>query len=315
MRRRICIVLMVVFGFSAHSQIADSLYQYQSFELMYENDVFTASDRYYSQGILLNYENHNLQVDWLKPFFFRVPDIERNLFNGIAQKAYTPSTITSDSIQPWDRPYAATIAYTTQFSSRSKSKNYTLHWNLSLGFIGDAAFGEYTQTTIHRWIGGTKPLGWQHQLNNGLILNLGFGITKSFFTQTRWLRLEFSDFVTVGTLTNDMRIQGALKLGYIANRRQFYVYYLPELRIVAYDGTLQGALFAKPSEAAVPVSKVERLISEQEIGVYLRYNRFFATAHVHYQSRLFRYAWNHAWGGLSIGYNLWDNYWKREVSK
>lgn len=297
--------------FLSYGQLSDSLYEYQSFELMYENDIFTASDRYYSQGIFLQYKHHNMKVNWLERFFIRVPDSERNLQTGLSQKAYTPSTILSDTLLKGDRPYAGTVVYGAQFFSRSRSKNYTLSWSIATGLIGRAAFGEYTQKTVHKWINNAIPQGWDHQLNNGLILDLSFGITKSFFTRTKWIRLDVGDLLTLGTLTNDMRIQGGLKLGYIAKRRQFYIYYIPELRIVAYDGTLQGALFAKPSEAALPSASIERLISEQQVGIYLRYNRFFLSGHVHYQSRIFKYAWNHKWGGITVGYNLWDNYKKR----
>nr|WP_294862722.1 lipid A deacylase LpxR family protein [uncultured Fluviicola sp.] len=286
----------------------DSLYRYQTFHLTYENDFFTASDCYYSQGIFLQYDHHNLQVKWLKHFFIPVPHIERNLESGIAQKDYTPSTILSDTLLVGDRPYAATIAYGNRFFSRSKSRNYTLMWGLSFGFIGKPAFGEYTQKTVHRWINNAQPKGWQYQLNTGFILDLNFGFTKSFFTRSRWIRLDLSDFITVGNLTDEMRVQGKLKLGYIGIRRQFYLYYTPELRVVAYDGTLQGAIFVRPSEAALPAGSIERLVSEQQIGIYLRYNRFFISGHAHYQSRLFKYALNHMWGGITVGYNLWDNY-------
>lgn len=301
-------ILILLVCFRGFSQKADSLYEYKSFYLTWENDVFTASDRYYSQGIFLQYDHHNLKVDWLKPFFLRVPDMERNFQTGVIQKGYTPSSILSDSLLKGDRPYAATIEYGVQFSSRSRSKHYMLNWGLSAGFIGKPAFGEYTQKTIHQWINSPKPYGWQHQLNTGVIVDANFGIKKTFFDRSRWVKLEVGDLVTMGNLTNDMRIQGGLKLGYIGLRQQYYLYYTSEMRIVAYDGTLQGAIFVKPSEAALPASSIEHFVSEQQIGIYLRYYRFFATGHFHYQSRLFKGALNHMWGGITVGYILWDNY-------
>jgi len=301
-------ILILLVCFRGFSQKADSLYEYKSFYLTWENDVFTATDRYYSQGIFLQYHHHNLKVDWLKPFFLRVPDMERNFQTGVIQKGYTPSSILSDTLLKGDRPYAATIEYGVQFYSRSRSKHYMLNWGLSVGFIGKPAFGEYTQKTIHQWINSPKPYGWEHQLNTGVIVDANFGIKKTFFDRSRWVRLEVGDLVTIGNLTNDMRIQGGLKLGYIGLRQQYYLYYTSEMRIVAYDGTLQGAIFVKPSEAALPASSIEHVVSEQQIGIYLRYYRFFATGHVHYQSRLFKYALNHVWGGITVGYILWDNY-------
>jgi hypothetical protein len=304
-------LLVLLFPFTGYGQLADSLYEYQSFRLTYENDIFTASDRYYSQGIFLQYEHHNMKLNWLEKFFIRVADIERNFQTGVSQRAYTPSTILSDTLLVGDRPYAGTITYGAQFFSRSRSGNYTLNWGVDAGFIGKPAFGEYTQTTVHKWINNAIPMGWEHQLNTSFIVNLNFGVSKSFFVRSRWIRFSLTDLVTMGTLTDDMRLQGCLKLGYIGLRRQFYLYYLPELRIVAYDGTLQGAIFAKPSKAALPAGSIERLVSEQQIGIYLQYSPFFASAHFHCQSRLFKYAWNHMWGGLTVGYMMWDNYKKK----
>lgn len=301
-------VLILWFPFVSFSQLTDSLYSYQSVHLTWENDIFTATDRYYSQGIFLHYEYHNLNLKWLNPFFLHVPDIERTLKTGIDQRGYTPSTIQSDTLLKGDRPYAATITYGARFFSRSLSKHYTLNWSIFAGFIGKPAFGEYTQTTIHKWIDSPKPHGWEHQLNTGFIVDLNFGYTKLFFTRSKWLRLEVGDLLTIGNLTIDMRVRGDLKLGYIGNRKQFYLYYTPELRIVGYDGTLQGALFLRPSEAQIPASSIERLVSEQQIGIYLRYKPFFASAHFHYQSHVFKYALNHMWGGITIGYMFRDNY-------
>ena len=308
MNARVIGLLFLLVSLRGFSQKADSLYEFKSFYLTWENDVFTATDRYYSQGIFLQYEHRNLKIDWLKPFFFRVQDMERNLQTGILQRGFTPSTILSDTLLEGDRPYAATIVYGVQFYSRSRSKHYVLNWGVNSGFIGKPAFGEYTQKTIHQWIDSPKPYGWQHQLNTGFIMDANFGLRKTFFDRSRWVRMEIGDLITLGNLTNDIRINGLVKLGYIGLRQQYYFYYTPELRIVAYDGTLQGAIFAKPSEAALPASSIERLVSEQQIGIYLRYYRFFATAHVHFQSRLFKGALNHMWGGITLGYLLWDNY-------
>ena len=307
---RILSLLILMGSFPGFSQLADSLYAYQSFDLTWENDIFTARDRYYSQGIFLQYEYQNLDLEWLNPFFIPVPDIERTLKAGVEQRGYTPSTIQSDTFLKGDRPYAATITYGNRFFSRSLSRKYALNWGLYIGFIGKPAFGEYTQKTVHKWIDSPKPKGWEYQLNTGFVVNMDLGYTKMFFNRSRWLRLELGDLLTIGTLTNDMRIFAGLKLGYIGNRRQFYLYYIPELRIVAYDGTLQGALFIKPSMAAIPTKSIERFVGEQQVGIYLRYKPFYATAHFHYQSRLFRYAMNHMWGGIAIGYMLWDNYHK-----
>lgn len=298
--RLLLIGLIGLLNFWAFSQ--DSLVYKEAYTIRYENDLFAGTDEYYSQGIFLQYDHLDIDLKWLNKFFFRVPDVQRSLQTGVAQKVYTPSTITTDSLLLGDRPYAATYGYTARFSARSKSKNYTLSWSLSTGWIGKPAFGKETQTAIHRWTNNNRPLGWQYQLNTGLIINLGFGFTKTWFTKTKWLRAEASSFTTVGSLTNETRASGLLKVGYIANEKQYFLYFNPEVRAVAYDGTLQGSLFAKPSEARVPDSQISRLVSEQEFGFKVQHKKFGCSAYGYFQSKLFKHAGNHAWGGIGFSY-------------
>ncbi len=297
------IILIVLFGLWNVGVFAqDSLRYKEAYTIRYENDLFAGTDRYYSQGIFLQYDHLDINLKWLNKFFFRVPDMQRGLQTGIAQKVYTPSSITSDSLLLGDRPYAATYGYTARFTSRSKSKNYSLSWSLNTGWIGKPAFGKETQTAIHRWTNNNKPRGWQHQLNNGLHVNLSFGAVKTFFATTRWIRAEAGSFTTIGNLTNETRASGMLKLGYITEGKYFLVYYNPEVRAVLYDGTLQGAIFAKPSEARIASKDISRLVSEQEFGFKMLWGRITFAAYGHFQSKLFRNAGNHAWGGASIGY-------------
>ncbi|WP_300663079.1 lipid A deacylase LpxR family protein [Fluviicola sp.] len=294
------IVFVGLLSFVALGQ--DSLRYKEAYTIRYENDLFTGTDRYYSQGIFLQYDHLDINLKWLNRFFFRVPDIQRGLQTGVAQKVYTPSSITSDSLLVGDRPYAATYGYTVKFSSRSKSKNYTVSWSLNTGWIGKPAFGKETQTAIHRWTNNTKPLGWQYQLNTALSTHLSVGFTKAWFTKTRWLRIEGNTFTILGTLNNETRVSGMLKVGRLSNNKNYFVYYHPEARAVLYDGTLQGALFAKPSEAGIPGKQINHLVSEQELGFNMLQGHFSFSAYGHFQSKLFRNAKNHAWGGIGIGY-------------
>jgi lipid A 3-O-deacylase len=294
------LVLLLLFLIPLWGQ--DSLVYKEAYTVRYENDLFAGTDRYYSQGIFLQYDHLDIDLKWLNKFFFHVPDVQRSLQTGVAQKVYTPSSITSDTLLLGDRPYAATYGYTAKFSARSKSKNYTLSWSLHTGWIGKPAFGKETQTAIHRWTNNPKPLGWQYQLNTGLSINLGFGFTKTWFTSTKWLRAEGTSFTTLGSLTNETRVLGIVKLGYISNEKQYFLYYNPEVRIVAYDGTLQGSLFAKASEARVPSSQVSHLVSEQEFGFKIQHQKFGCSAYGHFQSKLVKNAGNHAWGGIGVSY-------------
>lgn len=300
--RLLLIVLVFLNGSKIFAQ--DTLLWREAYTLRYENDLFAGRDQYYSQGIFLQYDHFEIDLGWLNKFFLKVPGIQRSLQTGVTQKVYTPSSITSDSLLVGDRPYAATYGYTVKFSSRSKSKNYILSWSLHTGWIGKPAFGKETQTTIHRWTKNTKPLGWEHQLNTGLSINLSFEYLKTWFTKTKWLRVEGISSTTIGTLINETRLSGMIKVGYLCNEKQYFLFYHPAVRAVVYDGTLQGSLLSKPSEARVSGSQISRLVSEQEFGFKIQYRKFGCSAYGHFQSKLFKNATNHAWGGIGFSYSF-----------
>jgi len=276
----------------------------RSFYLQYENDLFVQTDRYYTQGIALNYKTVPKATSFVQGLFFQVPASRKRLSLGLDQQVFTPTSIRSDSLLDNDRPYAATLRLTTVFESTDTLKNSLFGWQFSVGMIGPGALGKETQTGIHKATNNFLPLGWQHQLNTGLLVDVGAHVNCRVFAIRRWLSLDANAQANLGTGNTSLLAGGNLNLCLVKNRFVIGFYAKPALRVSGYDATLQGSIIGLKSEYRIPSNQLERLISEQETGVRLQLNRFSLDVWLRFQSHLFEGAVNHRWGGVKLTYSF-----------
>ena len=272
--------------------------------VQYENDLFVQTDRYYTQGIALNYKTVPKASSYVTGLFFQVPASRKRLSLGLDQQVFTPTSIRSDSLLNHDRPYAATLRLTSVFESTDTLKKRLFGWQFSIGMIGQGALGKETQTGIHKATNNFLPLGWQHQLNTGLLVDVGAHVNYRVFAVRRWLRLDVDAQANLGTGNTSLLAGGNLNLCLVRNKLALGFYAKPALRIVGYDATLQGSLIGLKSEYHILSNQLERLISEQETGIRLKLNRYSVDVWLRFQSHLFDGAVNHRWGGLRVGYSL-----------
>lgn len=272
--------------------------------LQYENDLFAQTDRYYTQGIVLGFKTFISAESRLNRLFFNVPAGRKRICLGFDQQVFTPTSIRSDSLLDQDRPYAATFGFTSVFETIDTLRNRIFGWQFSLGMIGPGALGKETQTGIHKATNNFLPLGWQHQLNTGLLVNFGAHVNYRVFAVRRWLGLDVNAQANLGTGNTSLLAGGKLNICLIKNRFSIGFYTKPALRVVGYDATLQGSLIGLKSEYAVTSNRMKRLISEQETGIIVQLNHFSMDIWLRFQSRLFEGAMNHRWGGIRVGYSL-----------
>lgn len=149
-----------------------------------ENDIsflsLWGSDHNYTNGMRLSYlfaENDGPQ--WGRALGHTIPAIRRALHDPNAQynfglavghHMYTPTNITSRSLEPLDRPYGAWLYASLLFHLK---KNDTLQtFAVDFGIVGPWALGRPIQNTVHGIFGYPRPQGWAHQINNEPGLNL-----------------------------------------------------------------------------------------------------------------------------------------------
>ncbi len=138
-----------------------------------ENDLFSSTDRHYTQGLKFTQMfSDDKMPAWLLDYSAEIPafgmDIEhRKLGFTFGQNIYTPGNIDIPTLIPDDRPYAGWLYLGWIFQRRgtTQSKRPVLeNYELNLGIIGPEALGEEAQTTVHKFWHIRTPKGWSNQL-------------------------------------------------------------------------------------------------------------------------------------------------------
>jgi len=271
--------------------------------IMYENDISAATDRYYSQGIAACYKQPLKEGSRLGKLFFPLPGAQKSIGFSGDHMAFTPTTIAFDSIMYDNHPYAATLRANVLFESVNPERGSALSWMLSAGVIGPEAQGEEMQTAIHRATDNPLPKGWDYQLNTGILLDAGMYARQRIAGAGRWFLLVAEESASLGTSRIDLSLGGKMQLQ-LSNKNARYlfsVYANPAIRLVGYDGTLQGSLIAQGSTVAVAGSRVSRVVFEREFGAMIRLGKFTMTGVFNLHSHQYNDGMTHRWGGIRVG--------------
>lgn len=160
-----------------------------TFSLGFENDLFADTDRFYTNGIKLNWISPELQwfedLEWIKQDTFlsnsvkqfinllpynNDPERQRHFSFSIGQKMFTPEDIAKRNLITTDRPYAGWLYGDIGFHSKNKRRLDS--FTIQLGLVGDVALGEEAQDLVHSIRGIDKANGWDNQLDTEVGLAL-----------------------------------------------------------------------------------------------------------------------------------------------
>lgn len=148
-----------------------------------ENDVTFGEDGNYSNGMILGWEStaipNEIEADinvyhWQQPLFFSQNDAFQAWGLKVSQRMWTPNEIKIEQAQPYDRPYAGFLEF-EQHAALYSNNVAQKSW-LAIGIIGPASGTEQLQGSIHKLLGASTPLGWQHQIENTMTLQLGYEV-------------------------------------------------------------------------------------------------------------------------------------------
>ncbi|MGQ0828839.1 MAG: lipid A deacylase LpxR family protein [Bacteroidota bacterium] len=279
----------------------------------YDNDFFSATDRYYTQGI---------GIELIIPAMKKSPVSKvlipfKNAINyygiRIAQDVFTPRSIRYDSIFEGERPYAGVFLTTHFLISINTEKKERLSTSVDIGIIGPEAKGEEEQKGIHHALNNIQPLGWENQIATDFIINYNAQFEKGFYIKNN---IELIGFVDgrVGTLYNDIGVGAIVRSGWMEpyfknlgltrqkNRKKIQCYALlkGKIKTVGYNATLQGGVFNKKSVYTIPSADVERLVGIGYIGIVIAYKRVSLEYTKSYLSPEFKNGLSHGWGHCAI---------------
>jgi hypothetical protein len=206
---RTVLLLMTLLPAAAWSATGESPPPAKSwtFTMRFENDLFTHTDRFYTNGIKLSWVSPEL--DWFRelPLFRDNPRLDRwgdfvarrlpfaddarrqrNFALSVGQMMYTPADTGRTDLIEDDRPYAGWLYGSAAFHSKSQQRLDT--FEIQAGLTGPWSLAEETQDLIHQLRGFDRARGWDHQIDTelgfALVYEMKYRIVPRLDLGSRW---------------------------------------------------------------------------------------------------------------------------------
>lgn len=292
------------------------------FRFNYDNDFFSATDRYYTQGVYLELILKPFRKSPLAKILINL-NSANHVYNGISfrQDCFTPRSIRHDSIYYGERPYAGLFYFSEFKVSLNPIKKQRITSSIDIGIIGPNAKTGETQKTIHRWLNNIQPLGWQYQISSDYVLNYSAKIEKGIITKP-YYELIGTLGARAGTLYDDASAGVLLRTGIMPSyfehlgllnslkryssyrKKQFqcYVYGRAELKTVLYNATLEGGLTNRNNVYVLAPNDIKRVVATGTTGIVLAYKRLSVEYTKVYITPEFKGGLSHGWGHCVITY-------------
>jgi len=305
----------VFFIFSFFSCVfgqGDSLSTENYIRIGYENDLFDHSDRYFTQGIQLQFIHSAFRFSPVTRIMPRLRSA-RNYFGlQLEQDCYTPKDITFQGIDDGERPFAGVILLSHTLNSLDAGRRRSVSTQVDLGAVGPCAKCEEEQTGIHKLVDSPRPLGWEYQIKNELVINYNLRYEKAIM-YTRYAELIGNAGARLGNLYTDAQVGLHLRAGFLQpyfnnlglgqrskNRKfQCYLEGKAQVRFVGYNQTLQGGWFSD-SPYTLSDRNLERAVLLTHFGLTIAYKRISVKYSKSFISKEFSSSLQHGWGGIEI---------------
>ena len=318
--KTLSIVLFICCSLIVKAQLTDNTSSFRKinhnsyFRFHYDNDYFTKTDEYYTQGITFEYVHPSIKnflpakLLW-KPFK-TTPQfgVTFNLFG------YTPTSIASDSILYGDRPFNANITLKTFLIQVDEINRQQISTAFSIGVMGPAGLGNEIQTNIHRWLKNPLPHGWQYQIQNDIIINYQLNYEKQLLAAGNYFLLNGTAEARAGTLNNKLSggfnfMAGRFNKRYMpvtySNRKaEYYFYSQSRINFIGYDASMQGGLFNRKSPYVISGGDVSRVTFQADAGIIVNFKKLYLSYTQSFLTKEFSTGKYHRWGGVSVGFAL-----------
>lgn len=160
-----------------------------------DNDSLDDSDDQYTSGVSLSYISRH------EPSFARTPlpewiggalddhwpfegQDQRFVIYSLSHRVFTPTDLSARGVVEGDIPYAGLVYATATVGSQSPRALNA--FALTLGIVGPAALGEEIQSGVHSLIDSEDPKGWDEQLDNEPLLNVGYEHRRRLLRSGAW---------------------------------------------------------------------------------------------------------------------------------
>ncbi|HMG84060.1 MAG TPA: lipid A deacylase LpxR family protein [Ferruginibacter sp.] len=287
------------------------------FRIHYDNDYFTKTDEYYTQGITLEYANPAIGKLFTSKILIKPKHTDIIYGFRIDNFGYTPTSLQSDSILYGDRPYCGDMSGSTFAIAVDTIKHQIISSTFILGITGQAAGGKEFQTAIHKWSGNYLPQGWQYQIQNAIILDYQVNYEKRLLSYRNNFLLNAASLLRVGTHSDKVtagfnfmagnfndRFLSVATTRPIRKKMQYYFYAQAQGGLIGYDATLQGGMFNKTSPYTIPTGDISRLTFQADAGIVVCFRKLYLEYSQSYLTKEFSTGHYHRWGGIRIGFTI-----------
>jgi lipid A 3-O-deacylase len=276
-------VFGLVFILIANSACVAQRLQWQAFKLTEENDFFSLTqrglDQYYTQGLRVEFLYTTRDRKFTEKILVAASPTARNQYTlGIAQQIYAPRNKDTYTFIG-DMPYSGILFLSQKLDSYDSAKHVRFTSRLDAGLIGPAALGEHTQGFFHRIINNDPAVAWDTQLRNDILLNYSIRAEKRL-AQLGALTIEGKAEANAGTLLVSGMAGVNLKVGMWQRPEKFSweIFFLPEVRAVAYHALLQGGVFnrlkASDKYSQYFLDEIKPTVYSHSTGFQVRFSRW-----------------------------------------
>ena len=156
----------------------------EALTLTIENDTFTKSDNNYTNGVGITWTSDDLDTYHDKSFVRKwgrfwafLPFVLDDGYTtyaswSLVQEMHTPDDITNPNPPDDDQPYAGILYVDSLLYARKE--RWAHAWELKLGVVGPSSQAEGVQKWFHDVINVDEPQGWDTQLPDEPVVNLGY---------------------------------------------------------------------------------------------------------------------------------------------
>ena len=301
--------------------------------LIIENDstltLGGGTDRYYSNGFEAlfkcntdpNNKNSQSNLAFLTLNWFDNKSDFTKISKGfsVGQKIYTSSDLTlmpNEINTDRDRPYAGWTYASFIYEAETLQDRYLRH-EFSLGCVGPCSQAENTQIEWHELLGFVRPEGWDLQIKNQIALQYFLEFKSNRYKVSPRISLHPRYKASLGTIFNDVSFGGEFIIGdesneqlneptYVYKKWDWQLFLHNDIKLVAFNGTLEGSLFNDSSPHTVNPSRV---VLENGIGVRLNYNNQYSFEYrfigrsTENEEQDWKF-WDHKYGSFEFGFGF-----------
>lgn len=289
----------------------DETARFDTFTVYWENDIFTGTDRDYTNGLKLTWStpflkdrNNSKLPEWSYSFIEMIPfayhaNGDQALSLSVGQNIYTPEDTSRTDLIIDDRPYAGHMYLGIGIQNRYRQHIHS--WELNLGVVGPHSYADDLQMWLHENTGSDPANGWGNQLDDEPTLDIIFETKWRLFRKQLTPATSFDAithlggrlgnvaiYMNTGTeirygyrLPNDFgicTIRGGCELNSSVNNglgsggKSFYFFTAVDGRAIARNIFLDGNTF----EESHSVDK-RNLVGDVIVGFAFKYSRLTST--------------------------------------